>query len=224
VDLRTRVTVAHWYAAEYRMRAWAKWSLRRTGVVGRKAVVLGNPKVDATDLEVGESFKVWSGHRKTVISGWGRIRVGDRVFVNCGTVIISVEEVVIGDDVAFANEVYVMDSNSHGVEGRPHAQAPVRIGDGTWLGNRAMVLPGVTIGKRVVVAAGAVVTRDVPDDTMVAGNPAQVVRSLSYPPGCRRAWHDEWGCPCPKLASADPVAVGLPLPVAVVGEPEGETA
>jgi len=226
VDLRTRATVAHWYAAEYRMRAWAKWSLRRTSVVGRKAVVLGNPKVDATDLEVGESFKVWSGHRKTVISGWGRIRVGDRVFVNCGTVIISVEEVVIGDDVAFANEVYVMDSNSHGVEGRPHVQAPVRIGDGTWLGNRAMVLPGVTIGKRVVVAAGAVVTRDVPDDTMVAGNPAQVVRSLSYPSGCRRAWHDEWGCPCPKLAAADPVAVvpAAPLPVAVVEEPEAETA
>jgi acetyltransferase-like isoleucine patch superfamily enzyme len=205
------------------MRAWATWSLRRTEARGRKAVVLGRPKVDATDLVVGDSFKVWSGPRKTVISGWGRIRIGDRVFVNCGTVIISVEEVVIGDDVAFANEVYVMDSNSHGVEGRPHVQAPVRIGDGTWLGNRAMVLPGVTIGKRVVVAAGAVVTRDVPDDTMVAGNPARVVRSLSYPPGCRRAWHDEWGCPCPKLTAADPVPVTAAVLPAVV-EPEGETA
>jgi maltose O-acetyltransferase len=121
------------------------------------------------------------------------------VFVNSGSVIIAVKEIVIGDDVAFANEAYVMDSNSHGVEGRSHVEAPVHIGDGTWIGARAMVLPGVTIGKRVLVAAGAVVTRDVPDDVLVAGNPARVVRPLDYPPGCKRAWHDDWGCPCPQL-------------------------
>ena len=199
MDLKNELIGLHWWTAELRQRAWGKVMLRRTRRVGPKAVVLGRPTVDATDLEVGEAFKIWSGHRKTLISGWGRIRIGHRVFVNCGTVIISVKEIVIGDDVAFANEVYVMDSNSHGVEGRPHVEAPVRIGDGTWLGNRAMVLPGVTIGKRVVVAAGAVVTRDVPDDVLVAGNPARVVRALEYPAGCRRAWHDGWGCPCPKL-------------------------
>ena len=84
-----------------------------------------------------------------------------------------------------------------------YERAPVRIGDGTWVGARAMILPGVTIGKRVVVAAGSVVTRDVPDDSLVAGNPARVIRSLDYPAGCRRAWHDEFGCPCLKLALAD---------------------
>jgi acetyltransferase-like isoleucine patch superfamily enzyme len=120
--------------------------------------------------------------------------------VNVGSTIISVEEIVVGDDVAFANDAYVMDSDSHGVEGRPHKQAPIHIGDGCWIGARAIILPGVTLGRRVLVAAGAVVTRDVPDDCLVAGNPARVVRSLEYPPGCRRAWHDEH-CPCPKLVS-----------------------
>lgn len=212
VDLSERRIAARWYAAEFRQRTWARWSLRKVSKVGTKAIVLGRPTVDATDLEVGDSFKVWSGHRKTLISGWGRIRIGDRVFINCGTVIIAVKEIVIGDDVAFANEVYVMDSNSHGVEGRAHVEAPVHIGAGTWVGNRATILPGVRIGKRVVVAAGAVVTRDVPDDSLVAGNPARVVRALDYPPGCRRAWHDEWGCPCPKLVAEPPE------------EPEIETA
>ena len=75
--------------------------------------------------------------------------------------------------------------------GRPHRQAPITIGDGCWIGARAIILPGVTLGRRVLVAAGAVVTRDVPDDSLVAGNPARVVRSLEYPPGCKRAWHDE---------------------------------
>jgi maltose O-acetyltransferase len=200
VDLATRRIWVQWWAAELRQRAWGRVQLRRVATVGPKAVVLGRPRVDATDLVIGERFRIWSAHRQTVISGGGRLRIGDRVFVNSGSVIISVKEIVIGDDVAFANEAYVMDSNSHGVEGRPHVEAPVRIGDGTWIGARAIVLPGVTIGKRVLVAAGAVVTRDVPDDVLVAGNPARVVRSLDYPPGCRRAWHDEWGCPCPQLA------------------------
>lgn len=197
---RKRIEV-RWQVAAVRQSAKARWSLRRANRVGVRAHVLGSPIVDGTDLEVGDDFKVWSGHRQTLISGWGRIRIGDRCFVNCGTVLLAVKEIIVGDDVAFANEVYVMDSNSHGLEGGDHVEAPVRIGDGTWLGARAMVLPGVTIGKRVMVAAGAVVTRDVPDDVLVAGNPARVVRELRYPARCRRAWHDTW-CPCPPLEAA----------------------
>ena len=88
-----------------------------------------------------------------------------------------------------------------------------------------MVLPGVTIGKRVLVAAGAVVTRDVPDDVLVAGNPARVVRALTYPPGCRRAWHDEWGCPCPQLVAADPDPRSAPRrPLAGLTEPRTPVA
>jgi acetyltransferase-like isoleucine patch superfamily enzyme len=189
-----------WWRATIRQRTKAVWSLRTLDARGKRCVVFGSPLVDATDMQVGDEFKVWSGPRKTLISGWGKIRFGDRCFVNTGCTIIAVEEIVVGDDVAFANEVYVMDSDSHGVEGRPHKQAPIRIGDGCWIGARAMILPGVNLAKRDHVAAGAVVTKDVPDDSLVAGNPARVIRALEYPPGCRRAWHDEH-CPCPKLVS-----------------------
>jgi acetyltransferase-like isoleucine patch superfamily enzyme len=202
VDWERRRIELTWHAAAVRQGAKARWSLRRAKRLGRRAMVLGNPTVDATDLEIGDDFKIWSGHRKTLVSGWGRVRIGDRCFLNSGTVLIAVEEIVVGDDVAMANEVLLVDSNSHGVEGRPHVQAPIRIGDGSWLGNRAMVMPGVTIGKRVLVAAGSVVTRDVPDDVLVAGNPARVVRALTYPAGCRRAWHDAW-CPCPKVTAVE---------------------
>lgn len=198
--LRRRRQELTWWRLTLTRQARGWWTLR--GVThGKRPVVLGKPVIDASDLVVGDDFKVWSSLRPTLISGWGTIRFGDRCFVNTGTTIIAVEEIVVGDDVAFANEVYVVDSDSHGVEGRPHKQAPVRIGDGCWIGARAMILPGVTLGKRVLVAAGAVVTRDVPDDCLVAGNPARVVRELTYPPGCRRAWHDD-PCPCPNIASA----------------------
>ncbi|HCJ91322.1 MAG: hypothetical protein I3I94_01775 [Acidaminococcaceae bacterium] len=55
---------------------------------------------------------------------------------------------------------------------------PVRIGDDVWVGGNVTILPGVTIGSNVVVAAGAVVTHDVPDNSLVAGVPARVIRKL----------------------------------------------
>ena len=67
---------------------------------------------------------------------------------------------------------------------------PVRIGANAWVSFDVCILPGVTIGRRCLVAAGAVVSKDVPDDTLVAGNPARVVRELVYPAGVTRAWYD----------------------------------
>jgi acetyltransferase-like isoleucine patch superfamily enzyme len=189
-SLPRRVAEARWWYAYGKQRANAELRLRGAKLVGAQPTILGKPRVDATDLEIGDHFKIWSGHRQTLITGWGRIRIGDRVFVNSGVVIMSVMEVTIGNDVAIANEAYLMDTDSHGVEGRPVKNEPVRIGDGTWIGARAIILPGVTIGRRCLVAAGAVVSRDIPDDTLVAGNPAQVVRELVYPDGVTRAWHD----------------------------------
>lgn len=182
--------IAKFYWQYGKQRAAAEWYLRKVNKVGAGATVLGNPTVDASDMEVGDHFKVWSGHRKTLVTGWGRVRMGDRVFINSGTVLFSIVEVNIGDDVALANEVYLMDSDSHGIEGRPVKEAPVTIGRGSWIGARALILPGVTIGSRCLVAAGSVVARDVPDDTLVAGNPARVVRELVYPEGITKAWHN----------------------------------
>ena len=164
--------------------------------VGANPVVLGDPIVQGDDLEIGDRFQIWSAHRLTSVTGPGRIRIGDGVFINAGVVLYSEVAVTIGDDVALANEVYVMDTSSHGMEGREPYAAPVTIGAGTWVGARAIVLPGVTIGSRVVVGAGAVVTKDVPDEVLVAGNPAKVVRQLTYPSYCKRAWHDMY-CFCP---------------------------
>jgi acetyltransferase-like isoleucine patch superfamily enzyme len=163
--------------------------------IGKDPVVLGNPVVDVADLEIGDNFKIWSAHRQCLVSGPGRIRIGNGVFINCA-IVYSELSITIGDDVALANEAYVMDTPSHGIEGRDPEPKPVVIGNGTWVGARAIVLPGVTIGSRVVVAAGSVVTKDVPDEVLVGGNPARVIRQLTYPPHCRRAWHDIY-CWCP---------------------------
>jgi acetyltransferase-like isoleucine patch superfamily enzyme len=188
--VKRRIVEAQFWYAYGKQRANADWRLRGAVSVGAQATILGRPRVDATDLVIGDHFKIWSAHRQTLISGWGRIRIGDRVFINSGSIVFSVLEITIGDDVAIANEAYLMDTDSHGVEGRPVKDAPIHIGSGTWIGARAIILPGVTIGRRCLIAAGAVVSKDVPDDSLVAGNPARVVRELVYPEGITRAWHN----------------------------------
>ena len=72
-----------------------------------------------------------------------------------------------------------MDRDFHAVDGETEARAPVRIDAHAWIGCNAIILKGVHIGEGAVVAAGAVVTRDVPPHAVAAGNPARIIRQLS---------------------------------------------
>lgn len=110
------------------------------------------------------------------------ITVGDRCTMGRGLTIIAHDRVEIGDDTFTGHSVYITDQN-HGYEdvttpiGRQMwRNAPVSIGRGCWLGHASTILPGTTLGRHVVVAAGAVVTGDVPDYSVVAGVPARVIR------------------------------------------------
>ena len=111
----------------------------------------------------------------------GRITIGDYVLVSPGTRISASDEVTIGDSVMIANGAYITDSDWHGLYDRTVRDdevAPVRLEENVWIGDHALVLKGVTVGRNSVVAARAVVTRDVPPYVVVAGNPARVVKEL----------------------------------------------
>jgi maltose O-acetyltransferase len=112
------------------------------------------------------------------------------VFLNAGCIVTARQQVTIGNDVAVSYDALVTDSDDHGLEGGRPRTAPVTIGDGAWIGARAIILPGVTVGRRAVIGAGSIVTRDIPDDSLAAGQPARVLRRLSYPTGVVRAWSD----------------------------------
>ncbi|MFT5887467.1 MAG: acetyltransferase-like isoleucine patch superfamily enzyme [Zhongshania sp.] len=137
--------------------------------IGRCATVIAEPE---HRVKIG----VW-GHEHSS----GRIKIGDYVLISPGTRISAASEIVIGDSVMMANGVYITDSDWHEMYDRSQrstAVTPVHIGNNVWLGDRSTVLKGVTIGDNSVVAACAVVTRDVPANVIVAGNPAVVVKEL----------------------------------------------
>lgn len=124
----------------------------------------------------------------------GEVAVGDRCYLGASHLVCHTG-ISIGDDVIMSWGVTVVDHDSHSLNWaeRQHDVAdwmrgvkrwdsvtvrPVRIGDKTWIGFGASILKGVSVGEGAVVGANAVVTRDVPPYTVVAGNPARVVRQL----------------------------------------------
>lgn len=111
-----------------------------------------------------------------------RITVGRNVFVNYDCVMLDSGGITIGDNclIGPACQLYTPQHPFDPVMRRKTVETcyPIAIGEDTWLGGGVIVCPGVTIGKRCIVAAGSVVTKDVPDDCLAAGNPAVVKKRL----------------------------------------------
>lgn len=112
-----------------------------------------------------------------------QISLGDHVFINYDCIFLDVAPITIGNSVLAAPRVCLYTAghptdpevrNESGLE----YGLPITIEDGVWLGGGVSVLPGVTIGENTVVAAGSVVRRDLPANTVAGGNPCQVIRPL----------------------------------------------
>lgn len=98
-------------------------------------------------------------------------------YANNDTEINCFRSITIGDNVAISKGVIIRDSDNHVLNGKvDRTTAPIVIGNHVWIGLRAIILKGVTIGDGAVIAAGAVVTRDVPPKSLVAGVPAKVIK------------------------------------------------
>ncbi|KAA0547048.1 sugar O-acetyltransferase [Bacillus sp. BGMRC 2118] len=108
--------------------------------------------------------------------------VGENFYANFDCTILDVCEVRIGDNCMMAPgvQLYTATHPIHPSErnsGKEYAK-PIHIGDNVWIGGSAIINPGVTIGNNVVIASGAVVTKDIPDNVVVGGNPARVIKHI----------------------------------------------
>ena len=133
----------------------------------------------------------------------GRIRIGDRVFINGNTRLITRSAIEVEDDVTIAWGCTLYDHDSHSLDYRHRMEdqrtqladwkngnfltgknwetvssAPIKIGRYAWIGFDVVILKGVTIGEGAIIGARSVVTRDVPPWTVAAGNPARVVKPV----------------------------------------------
>lgn len=131
-----------------------------------------------------------------------KIIIGSKTYISSGTQIISSSKITIGDYVLIARDVVIQDSNSHSTNflerqididftlgrflGRPRKDKnwdvvdckEINIASNVWIGMRSIILKGVSIGENSIVAAGSVVTKDVPPNVIVGGNPAVIIKKL----------------------------------------------
>lgn len=154
---------------------------------GRWPRVQGRVIVNAKGpIRIGDFCDI-KGHRAPTqfsVSRNAALDIGDETFINTGTLLSATRSITIGRGCRIGNDVLIMDSDFHNVDVRDAEPkgGDIVIGDGVWLAARVIVLKGVHIGEGAVVAAGAVVTRDVPAYCLAAGVPARVIRQLDTCP------------------------------------------
>lgn len=147
-----------------------------------------NIEVWGPNITVGDSVHVNASSGNMVrLSTWdngtrqGRIDIGDCVLLSPGTQILASESITIGRNTMIASHCYISDSDWHDTYDRTaelDKHAPITLGENVWLGVRTIVNKGVTIGENSIIGAGSVVTRDIPANTIAAGNPAKPLREL----------------------------------------------
>lgn len=121
----------------------------------------------------------------TIVGSYANLELGEYAEINTGCFLLSKDKIVIGENSTLAYQATILtSSNPNGPHNKlvklyPKITKPVIIGDNSWIGAKATILPGVTIGDFCVVAAGSVVNKDVADYTVVAGIPAKVIKHLN---------------------------------------------
>ncbi len=188
--------------------------VRVLGIMARTAIVLRKVKygrrvrvhgylcvVAHGSISIGEGTCFHQGRNETELTAHTKahLAIGEDCLINVGCVINASESIKIGDRCHIGYGVIILDSHLHEEaperrNERPKPQAVV-IGKDVWLGSRSIIMPGVSIGEGSIVAAGSVVTKNVPPMTLVAGNPARIIRvvrsdaitQLPMPPKSDRA-------------------------------------
>jgi acetyltransferase-like isoleucine patch superfamily enzyme len=161
----------------------ARYYLRACTQLGRYVRVVGRPLMqNSGTLIIGERTIIQSTTVRCELIAYagGRLEIGPRTWIHYGCSIAAHELIHIGADCHIGPYTNIIDNAYHDIEDHlmTPPSRPVVIGDNVWIGTRVIILPGVTIGDRAVIGAGAVVTKDVPPRSVAAGNPARVLRSF----------------------------------------------
>nr|WP_234110738.1 acyltransferase [Chryseobacterium sp. R2A-55] len=131
--------------------------------------------LENSQINVTKGFSIFEGSHIILMEN-AKLNLGSG-YINRGVKIRCFKEISIGEQVAISENVTIWDSDAHAIIGKEDEMTqPVRIGNKVWIGTNSVILKGVTIGDGAIIAAGSVVTRDVPAGCLAGGVPAKIIR------------------------------------------------
>jgi len=135
---------------------------------------------DGGEIRIGKNVTI-SKHVKIVAQG-ACVVIGDGVFIGSGSVIVARKGIEIGNESLIAEYVVIRDqdhrTDTHPIQDAGYSAAPIRIGSDVWIGCKATILRGASVGDRCVIGAHALVKSHIPDDMLAVGTPARVVKRI----------------------------------------------
>ena len=169
------------FTLRHAMRRW--WLLRNAGLVGTDVYVEPNVQLlrHPEKVFLGDKVMLKEGVKICPTHPEATIKIGDWTTIGYNVTIFSKSDISIGNDCLIAPFCYFVDSD-HGIElgslirEQSMVSAPIVIGNDVWLGTGAVVMQGVNIGDGAVVAAGSLVTKDIPPNTIYGGVPAKFIQ------------------------------------------------
>ncbi len=186
---RTLKQLAHWSILipnQARPRLWIKWFINPfIHKRGKKSCIRKRTRLDVVPWNkfgLGEASTIEDF--SAINNGVGDVIIGNRTRIGLSNTIIG--PVKVGNDVRLAQNVVLsgLNHNYAEIDSPIHEQGvstkPIVIEDESWIGANVVVVPGVTIGKHAIVAAGSVVTKDIPQYSVAAGNPARILKQYNF--------------------------------------------
>lgn len=128
------------------------------------------------------NFRSFRLQQQITVGKSAELSIAENSYLNDGVIICAAQSIVIGRDAKIADMTYIYDTDFHEVSpDAPIRVAPVKIGNNVWIGAKSMILAGSVIGDHSVIAAGSVVTGNIPAKSLAAGIPAKVIKPLDVP-------------------------------------------
>jgi len=169
-----------------------EWLCTQLGKCGKNVKInapniVGHPEL----IEIGDDTVILDGVRlqsyPELVKKKPVIKIGKRCFLGFRLCILAGDDVIIGDDVLMASDITLC-AHNHGINPElsiPYMSQelickPILVGDNCWIGDKVIIVAGVSIGKGSVIGAGSVVTKDIPDHCLAVGIPAKVIKKYNF--------------------------------------------